>query len=433
LRKKILMFGWEFPPFISGGLGVACHDLTKALKHYDLDINFVLPTINQRSKTNSHVDLIGSSDIVVSQKVSSDSYNSFVKDIDFITVDSILSPYMTEKDYLEQLTFLQRQSPGSETEVFFKLQMTGQYGPDLLHEVLRYAYVARTIAKNTAHDLIHVHDWMTALAGIEAKKISGKPMIYHVHALETDRSGLFTNKEIFEIEKHALNEADKIIAVSYFTKNNIINYYGVNPDKIEVVHNAVSKEKTASKCSLRIKKTEGEKFVLFLGRITFQKGPDYFLEAAAKVLKLNPNTRFIIAGHGDMLTRLIDRAAQLKIGRNVMFTGFLNRDEVEELFAASDVYVMSSVSEPFGISSLEAALFDVPVIISKQSGVAEVLSHSLKVDFWDVNELANSIHAVINYPALKTELFTQASEELKSIQWEKSAQKVVEIYDALLS
>lgn len=318
-----------------------------------------------------------------------------------------------------------------EEEAFMKLGISGDYGPNLISEVFRYALIARTIAADTDHDVIHCHDWLTITAGIEAKKVSGKPLIYHVHALETDRSGANVNPEIFKIEKQGMEAADTVIAVSYFTRRNIIDFYGIPPEKIEVVHNAVSKTKVNNR-GTSIKKHPDEKIVLFLGRLTMQKGPDYFLEAAAKVIEKDPNIRFVVAGMGDMIHRLIERAAELRIGRNVLFTGFLRRPEVEDIFAAADAYVMSSVSEPFGISSLEAVLFDVPVILSKQSGVAEVLSNSLKVDFWDVDELANKIYSVVEYPALREEIKTQAAEELKNIQWENSAKQVVEIYSSLL-
>jgi glycosyltransferase involved in cell wall biosynthesis len=352
--------------------------------------------------------------------------------MDIIGVESTLRPYFTEKSYQEFIERLINKGAILEDhQNFYKLSLTGQYGPDLISEVFRYAYVAGKIAAKVEHEVIHTHDWLTFLAGVEAKRISGKPLICHVHALETDRSGINVNQQIYEIEKMGLHEADKIIAVSFLTKNNIVNYYGIDPNKIEVVHNAVSKHKSTHRTEY-IKKTPDEKLVLFLGRITFQKGPDYFIEAAAKVLKEFPKARFVVAGSGDMMHRLIERTAELKIGRNVHFTGFLKRPEVEELFASSDLYVMSSVSEPFGISCLEAILFDVPVIISKQSGVSEVLSNALKVDFWDVDELANKILNVLSHPALSKELQAQSSEELKHIQWEKSAVKVEDIYKKLV-
>lgn len=429
---KVLMYGWEFPPYISGGLGIACHDLTKAMSELGIKITFVLPTLQGKIDSKLHVDLVSSSEQIIEESYQKTlSYEEFKERMELIGVESTLRPYFTEKSYQEFIERLINSGTILEDhQNFYKLSLTGQYGPDLVSEVFRYAYVAGKIAANVEHDVIHTHDWLTFLAGVEAKRISGKPLICHVHALETDRSGINVNQQIYEIEKMGLHQADKIIAVSYLTKNNIVNYYGIDPNKIEVVHNAVSKQKSTQRTEY-IKKSSDEKLVLFLGRITFQKGPDYFIEAAARVLKHYPKARFVVAGSGDMMHRLIERTAELKIGRNVHFTGFLKRPEVEELFASSDLYVMSSVSEPFGISCLEAILFDVPVIISKQSGVSEVLSHALKVDFWDVDELANKILNVLAHPALGRELQAQSSEELKHIQWEKSAEKVREIYHKL--
>ncbi len=437
---KILMYGWEFPPFISGGLGVACHDLTKALTEQGLDITFVLPKLKANISRESHVKLISGSEQELScliRQESSESkvsYQRYLEKIKLRQIDSSLRPYLNEKTYKEYIEQLEKTNKLSSEEThikeersFFKFELSGNYGPNLIEEVYRYGYIAGKIADDCKHDFIHIHDWMTVPAGINAKQSSGKPLIYHVHALETDRSGINVNKLIYDIEKQGLEAADKIIAVSYFTKKNIIEYYSIDPDKIDVVHNAVSKHKVLTRPS-RFKKKAGEKIVLFLGRVTFQKGPDYFLEAAAKVLQESDNVRFIIAGTGDMIHRLIERAAELKIGNKVHFTGFLKRPEVEELFAASDVYVMPSVSEPFGISPLEAIFFDVPVIISRQSGVSEILNHALKVNFWDTNELANKILALLKYPALQKQLSQDAAAELKHIQWGKSAEKVKEIY-----
>lgn len=431
MPKKILMYGWEFPPYISGGLGVACHDITKALSDLGVEVNFVLPNFASAVLPKTHVNLINSSKIRVSHNELVQVAEYFTKNVNLFHVDSILRPYITEEGYLEQKEFINKHAIYDELNKSYNLLISGNYGPNLLDEVSRYAYVSGFIAKEVEHDVIHCHDWMTILAGIEARRHSGKPLIYQVHALETDRSGDNLNQAIFDIEKYGLEQADLIIAVSYFTKSQIVTRYGIDPDKIQVVHNAVSKDKTRLLKTKLVKRLEGEKIVLFLGRVTLQKGPDYFLEAAAKVLKQVKNVSFVIAGHGDMTIKLIERVAQLKIGNKVHFTGFLNREEVEALFEASDVYVMSSVSEPFGISSLEAVLYDVPVIMSKQSGVGEVLTNALKVDFWDTDELANQITAVLKHPALHKQLLESAAKELKSIQWENSGRKIVSIYETI--
>lgn len=433
MAQKVLMYGWEFPPFISGGLGIACYDITKSLSELGVTINFVLPSFcGKTSNENKHLKLINSSEVEVTEKELLQVAEHFVDNVKLHQIDSLLFPYITEEAYLEQINFIEKHASYDEHSKSYRLNISGNYGKNLLDEVSRYSYISGFIAKEVEHDVIHCHDWMTILAGIEARRHSNKPLIYHVHALETDRSGDNTNPSVYNIEKYGLEQADKIIAVSYFTKNNIVNKYQINPDKIEVVHNAVSKSQPKRVNLKLVKKQEGEKLVLFLGRVTHQKGPDYFLEAAAKVLEKEKDITFVIAGNGDMTTRLIERAAELRIGNKVHFTGFLNREEVEALFRASDLYVMPSVSEPFGISSLEAVLYDVPVLMSKQSGVSEVLQNALKVDFWDTHELANQIVAAVNYNGLNKQLIELATEELKNIQWKNSAQKISSIYNMMI-
>ena len=433
MSLKILMYGWEFPPFISGGLGIACHDITKALIEFGVEVNFVLPNFPSNLENKSHVNIINSSKIRVTKTDLLERKNSIKEFLNFYGIDTILSPYITEHEYLEKLETIKEFSYFEESTNSYQLNINSNYGPNLLEEVSRYAFIAGFIAQKLEHDIIHVHDWMTVLAGIEARKFSKKPLIYHVHALETDRSDKSAlNINVFNIEKYGLEQADKIIAVSYYTKNKIIENYGISPDKIYVVHNSVSKEKVTTLNNKIVTKKDGEKLVLFLGRVTYQKGPDYFLEAAAKVLQLDKNVQFVIAGHGDMINKLIERTAELKIGNKVRFTGFLNRAEVEALFQAADIYVMPSVSEPFGISGLEAALFDVPVILSKQSGISEVLHNSLMVDFWDTNELANQISSLLKNPALEKQILLGAAKELQESQWANSARKIIELYETII-
>jgi len=292
--------------------------------------------------------------------------------------------------------------------------------------VINYGRAAGVLAGEESFDVIHGHDWMTVHAGIEARRASGRPYIYHVHSLEFDRSGENINRQVYDVERYGLENADHIISVSHYTKDTIVNRYGINPDKVTVVHNAVSRSEGRIRC--RIEKRPGEKIVLFLGRITFQKGPDYFIEAAARVLEKIPNVTFVMAGAGDMMPQMIERVAQLRMGRYFHFAGFLKGDEVERIYAMSDLYVMPSVSEPFGISPLEAMLYDVPVIISKQSGVSEILHHALKVNFWDVNELADKMIGALRHPALVMEMTARSREELKNIHWNAAAEKILSVY-----
>lgn len=420
-----LMFGWEFPPHISGGLGTACFGITQALVESGEDILFVLPKIDSRSR-QSHVRLISASEVAREVRIPAGPRPGL---LEVHEIESLLGPYLTEEGYRESL----QRSQGTEGVPKKKrrglLEFSGNYGRNLFEEVVRYGEVAEFLATKERFDLIHIHDWMTVPAGIMAKKASGKCLIYHVHSLEFDRSGKNVNPRVFEIERRGLESADHVIAVSHYTKDMIVQRYAIDPAKISVVHNAVNQAEhrpapPASK--------PGRKIVLFLGRITFQKGPEYFVEAAARVLRVMPEIFFVMAGSGDMVQRMIQRVAELGIGMNFHFTGFLKEADVERIFSMSDLYVMPSVSEPFGISPLEAARYDVPVIISKQSGVGEVLQSALKVDFWDTDALADRILAVLRHPALKIDLQGGGREELKAMLWKHAAGKITSIYRKLL-
>jgi len=422
------MFGWEFPPHISGGLGTACFGLTKALVSLHHEISFVIPRV-LTDAGSAHVKLISASGVPV-RKRSAETVKVF-KGLDIRLINSTLGPYLSKSQYdavmkgnaLKQSAYDKSTKEMKGSRVF---DISPHYGPNLIAEVIRYAKVAGSIAERQSFDVIHAHDWMTVFAGLYAKEKSGKPLVLHIHSLEFDRSGKHVNQNIYYVERFGMVAADHIIAVSHYTKNMIVKHYGINPDKISVVHNAVSR--TEAGTMYHVEKNPDKKIILFLGRITFQKGPDYFVEAAAKVLKKIPEVTFVMAGSGDMMPRMIERVAELGIGKNFHFTGFLQGTEVEQIFTMSDLYIMPSVSEPFGISPLEAMIYDVPVIISRQSGVAEILHHALKVDFWDVNEIANKIIAILKYPSLVAEIVEKSREELHNVRWETAAEKIVEIY-----
>ncbi|MCM2278848.1 MAG: glycosyltransferase [Oligoflexia bacterium] len=303
------------------------------------------------------------------------------------------------------------------------------YGGDLFSEVGRYAAKVLALVESRGeqgYELIHAHDWMTFPAGVALKALTGLPLIIHVHSLEYDRSGAGADRRIEEIEKAGMSAADTIIAVSYYTRDLIHRRHGVPLERIQVVHNGVYARNTVQ--SYRDQAKLDSKIVLFLGRVTFQKGPDYFVEAAARVIPHVPQVLFVMAGSGDMLPRMMERVSELGIADKFLFTGFLKGQDVERMFSMADLYVMPSVSEPFGISPLEAIAYHTPVIISKQSGVSEVLSHALKVNFWDVDQLANLIVSVLKYPELGTDLSAMATEEVKRLHWDASAAKTSEIY-----
>jgi glycosyltransferase involved in cell wall biosynthesis len=427
------MFGWEFPPHVSGGLGTACFGITKALASLGHKIIFVIPKV-LGEVGQSHVEFISASEVPVKKKHRK-AFKVF-KGLDIRLIDSYLKPYLSKSQYEDLLRGHVVKLPAHEkhrsgTWESLVLEISEHYGPNLIAEVVRYAKVAGAIAESQSFDVIHAHDWMTILAGLYAKEVSKKPLILHIHSLEFDRSGEHVNKDIFYIERYGMVSADHIIAVSNYTKNLIVSRYGINPDKISVVHNAVSR--TEAPNIYHVGRSPDKKIVLFLGRITFQKGPDFFVEAAAKVLEKLPEVTFVMAGAGDMMPRMIERVAELGIGKNFHFTGFLQGTEVEQIFTMSDLYVMPSVSEPFGISPLEAMIYDIPVIISRQSGVSEILHHALMVDFWDVDDIANKIIAILRYPVLVAEIVERSRDELRNVRWEYAAEKIVEVYRHVLN
>jgi len=420
---RVLMFGWEFPPAISGGLGTACSGITRGLGELGQDIIFVLPRI--QNQLNDHrLKFLSAEEGVFSDWEEAESFGVLGNRLQIRVVDSALRPYMNENQYQSLLT-----KAGSSGAAHFA--MSGTYGPNLLAEIWRYGKVAEEIAQKEQFDIIHGHDWTSVLACVRARRVSGKPYVYHAHALEFDRSGEDVNPIVYDMEKYGMEAADQVIAVSHYTKETIIRRYGLRPEKITVVHNAVSRSE--SEVRVRTPKKDSEKLVLFLGRITFQKGPDYFVEAASLVLQRMPGVKFVMAGAGDMMPQMIEKVAGLQMGSHFHFTGFLQGPDVERIFALSDLYVMPSVSEPFGISPLEAMLYDVPVIISKQSGVAEILHHALKVDFWDVRELADKMIALLRHPALVDEMSAGARAELKHIKWERAAEKIIAVYQQALN
>ena len=442
---RVLMFGWEFPPYKSGGLGTACYGMGRALAKKGTEILFVLPQtpLDAPVRVGERLSLCSASGTRVERTARNLRINEEVRELwreklHIEHVDSLLLPYDTPESYDERRRELERlQSVKRNADVFSSTQETilrlhGGYGPDLMSEVYRYACAAVAIARKARFDVIHVHDWMTYPAGMLVKQLTGKPLVAHIHALEHDRSGDNLNQAVADIEKAGMEAADRVVAVSHYTKQEVMAQYGIPEGKISVVHNAVSRN-DIHKSVVIPERCRHEKRVLFMGRVTYQKGPDYFVEAAKLVLDRLPHTRFIMAGSGDMLPNMVRRVAHLRIGDRFHFTGFLRNGEVDRMYAMSDLYVMPSVSEPFGIAPLEAMAYDVPVLISRQSGVAEVVRNAIKVDFWDVREMANKICALLAYPLLAAEEVRNCREELKNIRWENAATKLRAIYDQLVA
>ncbi len=424
MNIKTLMLGWEFPPFISGGLGTACYGLTKAMDHLGMQVIFVLPRMKP-------VRFVGGAAMAGSGRRSSEPLEQEFPNVRFRAVSSSLTPYGRFGSSAQSARHV---IPAVETELSEEPSGSpAPYGPNIGEEVRRYAIRVVKIAKSEEFNVIHAHDWMTFPAGTAVAACSGKPLVVQVHSTEFDRSGEHVNQCVYDIERRGMHAAAKVIAVSNYTRNIIVSRYAVPPEKVEVVYNGIDPPDAAEAPAHPAWVSKRDKVVLFLGRITMQKGPEYFLYAAKRVLEKEKNVRFIVAGDGDRLCGTIDLAASLGIGHRVFFTGFLRGADVDKAYRMADLYVMSSVSEPFGIAPLEALQHNVPVLISKQSGIAETLRNALKVDFWDIDEMANKMIAVLRYPPLQEMLRTNGHKEAFKFRWEDSARKVNDIYHRVLN
>ena len=412
---KALMFGWEFPPHILGGLGTASHGLTKGMfDNGDMDITFVIPK-PWGDEDKDFAKIVGANCVPVAWR-----------DVNWDYVQSRIGNVMDSQLYFDLRNHIYADFNYMGTNDLGCIEFSGRYPDNLLEEINNYSIVAGVIARTIPCDVIHSHDWLTYPAGIHAKQVTGKPLVIHVHATDFDRSRGNVNPTVFAIEKDGMNNADHIITVSNLTRQTVIEKYGISPDKVTTVHNAVEPLSEEIR-SIKMKKGK-DKVVTFLGRITMQKGPEYFVEAAAKVLQKTHNVRFVMAGSGDMMEKMIRLAADRDIADRFHFTGFLKGRQVYEMLAASDVYIMPSVSEPFGISPLEAMQMGVPSIISKQSGCAEILENVIKIDYWDINAMADAIYSIIKYPALHEYLRVKGLAEIDTIQWKKAGAKVIDIY-----
>ncbi len=422
------MFGWEFPPHITGGLGTASYGLVKGLLKHHVNVTFVVP--KAYGDEDKDIRIVNASDVTLN--IFDKQFAEYQKHLNYIEINSKLIPYQTPEEYYDLIN--QKESGTKEigqNKIYSeKYEFSGKYGSNIMEEVHRYAMLAQEIAKNNDFDIIHAHDWLAYEAGIQAKKISNAPLVVHMHATEYDRSGENVNKVVYDIEKRGMDAADLVVAVSNLTRNIVIDKYGINPEKVVVLHNAV--EPIDNMAFAGEKKTVKEKIVTFLGRVTFQKGPEYFVEAAYKVLQKDKNVRFVMAGSGDMLNKTIKRVAQLGIANRFHFTGFLKGEDVDRMFALSDVYVMPSVSEPFGISPLEAMRSNVPVIISKQSGVSEILNFALKADFWDIDAMADYIYGLLKYDGISKMFKKHGKTEVDNLKWENAAKKLVGYYEKLV-
>ncbi len=406
---NVLMLGWEFPPHFSGGLGVVCYELTKAYREKGIHTTYVMP-FGPDDIQADYVDLIVAS-------------NYGEERIEIERVDTPITPYMDDEEYQEYVADrYESDLDGAATDV---------YGKTLFDEVRRFADVATEIAQRTQFDIVHVNDWPTFPAGKQIKQATGKPLVTHVHATEFDRTGGNNlNQNVYDLEREGMHAADEVIAVSNKVKEHITTQYALSEDNVTVVHNAINAEPREDH-DMTI--AEQDKIVLSLGRITLQKGPEYFLKAAKRVLDHDPNVKFIMAGTGDMHEEMIHLAAELGIADNVLFPGFVPRETADELYRAADVFVMPSVSEPFGITPLEALAQDTPVIISEQSGVSEVLDHCITVDFWDTEKIAQNILALLHYQQLHNEITEHGKFEVEALEWSDTANECLALYDEVIA
>jgi glycogen(starch) synthase len=492
---KILMLGWEYPPHISGGLGTACEGLTTALAHRGIEIDFLVPKLYGEEDA-PHMHLLGAASAAPTPEVWTDAprqqmpepfaallaaeptlatdpifiaaveaaqaetMSETATELRTIRVPAMLKPYLDETTYQELVatqkllpTDIERMFapenhpdlpgppaaitrleyahvPGGDVPIVEESASGAHYGDNLFAEVARYAMSATRRVAGEKYDLVHAHDWMTFPAGVEIAHRAGAPLLVHVHSLEYDRAGQGADRDIVSIERLGLEHATRVIAVSYYTRKLINRVHGTSLDKISVVHNGVYARETVQAYKQQRKSTGP--VVLFLGRVTFQKGPEYFVQAAARVLEHVPDAVFIMAGAGDMLPRMEALVKDLGITKSFRFPGWLRGAEIERAFSTADVYVMPSVSEPFGIAPLEAMSYDRPVIVSKQSGVSEVLRNALKVDFWDVDKMASQIVAILELPELRNTLIERAREEIRHIHWDAAAEKLVPVYKSVV-
>ncbi|WP_418404952.1 glycosyltransferase family 4 protein [Alistipes putredinis] len=430
---RVLMFGWEFPPHIAGGLGTACYGMTRGLARNGVEVVFVMPRA-YGDEDQRFVRVVNASDVETIGTRDHEFSEELLEKVSFIHIDSNMLPYISPEEYAAYHDEFVRSGRTHEWTDVWKQRYTfsGKYGANLMEEVARYAMVAAQVAKDLEgqFDVIHAHDWLTYFAGIAAKRVSGKPLVVHMHATEFDRSGENINRRVYAIEKAGMQAADRVIAVSELTRRIVIGKYGIPAEKVVTVHNAMRFGESEDAVPERAVK---DKVVTFLGRITYQKGPDYFVEAAAKVLQRVPDVRFVMAGSGDLMNHVVRRVAQLGIADRFHFTGFLKGGEVQRMFRLSDVYVMPSVSEPFGISPLEAMRSGVPVIISRQSGVAEVLDYAIKVNYWDVDALADAIYGLLTYPALGRMFASKGLEEVTGLKWTNAAAKIKTVYETVVA
>ncbi|BBE15981.1 glycosyltransferase [Aquipluma nitroreducens] len=421
---NVLMFGWEFPPNISGGLGTACYGIVKGLSEcHDVHVTFVIPKSQGNELLADKLQLISADKV----NIGNESIPNIIwKNISFHHVQSKLVPYLTPEIFSQTHELVYKDELIENKSKGVRIKFSGKYGPNLFDEINNYALVAKTIALENQFELIHAHDWLTFPAAVAAKKISGKPLIVHVHSTDYDRSGGAINPDIFAIEKQGMEEADKIIVVSNRIRDRLTEQYNIPDNKIITIYNGI--EPQTDEHDQALHQPRKNKIVTFLGRITIQKGPEYFVDVARMIIHRMKNVHFVMAGNGEMRNNIIELSAKYGISNRLHFTGFLNGPEVTEMLRRSDLFIMPSVSEPFGIVPLEAMQANVPVIISLQSGVSEVIRNVIKTDFWDVHAMADAIHGILKYKKLSATLIAEGKQEVSKLSWNNPTSQIKQVY-----
>ncbi len=417
---RVLMLGWEFPPYFAGGVGMVCYELAKQLSSLGMDVEYVMPYAPDEVNPD-FLQLVNASKFVSDEELAQEH-------IHVTRIPSLLAAYQTQEEYLQTLKSIGRTFAQGSSDNTRKL-----YGENLIEEIDAFAERVHLLLKKGYFqniDIIHAHDWTTLKAGAVLKRETGKPFIAHVHITEVNKNaGLGVNMAVYDIEREGFFAADKLVAVSNGVKQTLIDHYGIPAERIEVIHNGgvemdpVREHKTDFKGD--------NKIVSYLGRVTGMKGPEHFVEMAAKVLQHCPKTKFVMGGTGDKLQSCIDRAKSLGIQDKFYFHGFYNRNEANKFYDLSDVFVLPSHMEPFGVTPLEAMIKDTPTVITKQSGVAEVIDHCFKVDFWDVDKMASQVIALLKFPKLHERMKEFGREEASALTWDKPASHCINLYQQL--
>lgn len=430
-QLKVLMLGWEYPPLITGGLGKATLGLVESLSRL-AQVTLILPKIEaQKARDN---------------QIASDQ---FAKNLDIIGLNKIndadLPPDTKQVEKIKQVEEVVEEVyyvkadfyPYPDTDVYFRevkpvtqikeivelMSEPDVYGPRVMEKIATYTQTVCEIADLHTFDIIHAHDWMTFQAGVKIKEKTGKPLVVHIHSLETDRMGIGARTPAYFIEQEAMLKANRVITVSNYTANQVVKHYNIPKDKIIPVHNSSENMEP-----FKYEKAKDEKIVVFFGRLTQQKGTEFMLETAARVIAKYPKVKFVISGHGNQLTQMTTKVKEWKLSQHFIFTGHLDKKQLRYILAMSDIYLMTSVSEPFGLATLEAAQFDIPVVISQQSGVAEVMPHALKANYWEVDKFANYVFALLSYEGLRKEIIEKNKKHRKQDDWLRAACEVLSLY-----